>query len=323
MKNNNMHKLGWVYLSIFLIVSLLLCTVGYFYNKASAPPTSAEQTSNYLTVLPQKTPEKAVNTDLLTNKKVANSALSSSEGKYQRVIMTRPQWKLQGEFREHFKRLQAAANDGDNEAKYIIATNLRYCLSAPIDDYALQAELEEISQYSDVGEAADRKIEKFDYCKGINSIERHQFYAYLEDAAKNGFVAAQESFVNLTAEFFMKSQGFSTLKRAEFIKKRDNFNKQKIVFLEYAAQHGSEKALISLSNVYYSQQLGEKSFAKSYALNRLIMEITDNNDIYNRYAWFEQRQYPQLSESELASANEIIEQWSAIINKNGTVYPHD
>lgn len=52
------------------------------------------------------------------------------------------------------------------------------------------------------------------------------------------------------------------------------------------------------------------------------MEVTNSGELYNRYAWFEQRQYPKLSEKELIEANTMIDNWLAEIYKNGTLYPH-
>ncbi|WP_370317697.1 hypothetical protein [Pseudoalteromonas sp.] len=50
------------------------------------------------------------------------------------------------------------------------------------------------------------------------------------------------------------------------------------------------------------------------------LEITQNNDVYNRYAWFEQRQYPTLSDKELSIANNLFEQWLLQIKQNETLY---
>ena len=50
------------------------------------------------------------------------------------------------------------------------------------------------------------------------------------------------------------------------------------------------------------------------------MEITQNNDVYNRYARFEQRQYPTLSDEELSIANNLFDQWLLQIKQNGTLY---
>ena len=52
------------------------------------------------------------------------------------------------------------------------------------------------------------------------------------------------------------------------------------------------------------------------------MEITENGELYNRYAWFEQRLYPQLSQAELSEANTIVNDWLANIYQNGSLYPY-
>ena len=81
-------------------------------------------------------------------------------------------------------------------------------------------------------------------------------------------------------------------------------------------------ALMTLSNLHHTQQTGENSLAHSYALNRLLMDITQSDEVYNRYAYFEQRQYPQLSEDDKMIAEELLTQWREIIERNGTLYPH-
>ncbi|TMO70499.1 hypothetical protein [Pseudoalteromonas aurantia] len=187
----------------------------------------------------------------------------------------------------------------------------------------MQAKLETQASYSDASEAIDNTLVQFDYCEAINQDQRRQFYFYLEDAAKQGSVAAQQMFTGLTAKFYMHSQGLDDLPRDEFIRLRDKFNQQKVSYLEQASKHGSEKALIKLADLYRSQQISGNSLVKSYTLDRLIMEITNNNELYNRYAWFEQRQYSQLSEKELIEANNMFDDWLAEIHKNGTHYPNE
>lgn len=321
MKSYNKNKHIWIYLAILLVLFLFI--VGYSYNPPSEGSHSAKHISDHLEPLPAPPIPEIIAANLTDSKDVSTQQNEAHTNDIQLIVMQRTQWKQQGQFKEHFKNLKVAAENGDIEAKYIIAANLRYCLSAPIDDNALHLKLETVAQYSDAGEAIDNTLEKFEYCTGINEIARRQFYTYLVDAAQHGSVAAQETFANLTPEFYMKSQGFETLNRGEYIKKRDTYKLQKVAFLEQAAQHGSEKALMALSDLYHSQQLTENSLANAYALNRLMMEITNNNDLYNRYAWFEQRQYPQLSADELASAQTMIEKWQSSISKNGTLYPSD
>ncbi|TQF67697.1 hypothetical protein [Pseudoalteromonas luteoviolacea] len=239
----------------------------------------------------------------------------------QLTIIQKPTWKLKKRFYDAFSDLKAAAHNGDANANYIIGANLRFCLSAPIDEYALQSKLDEVSSYSDADRATDNLIEKFNYCDKISSSERNQFFSYIETAAHSGSIAAQETYAAITPKSYMDTQGFTSLPRGEYIEKRDAFIAQQVTFLNQAAKRGSERALQYLSRLYHTQSLTENSLANSYAINRVIMELTNNDKTYNRYAWYEQRQYQQLSAEELDSANEIFDLWLAAIYSNGTFYP--
>ncbi|KZN46901.1 hypothetical protein [Pseudoalteromonas luteoviolacea] len=236
-------------------------------------------------------------------------------------VMSRPIWHVSGVLKEHLNTLKAKAQKGSLEAKYIIAMNFKFCVFAPQNSDALQAKLEEIASYSDAGTAADNVIRQFHYCEGITKVQKQSYARYLEEAANSGFVAAQEAFGNLAAEYYMKTQGFNREHRDEYIAQRSRFKEKKWAFLNQAAQHGSEKAMMTLSSMHYSQQLEQNSFAQAYALNKLLMEITEDGEVYNRHAWLEQKQYPKMTEQELVYAQQFYESWLKTIYENGTLYP--
>ncbi|WP_155734408.1 hypothetical protein [Pseudoalteromonas luteoviolacea] len=247
------------------------------------------------------------------------NALTNYSG--QLTIMNKPQWKLPNNFYSVFTALKIAAKNGDAEAKYVIAMNLEYCLSAPLDDTALQKKLDEYASDGYGTSSMDTVIEQFNYCNYITQSERSQFFSYLEDAANSGSVAAQEHFSKIRPEFYMELQGYKSLVRDEYIHKRDTYMEQRVSFLKQASLHGSEQALKYLSYLYHSQQLSKNSLANAYALNKVIAQITDNSDTHNRYAKFEQSQYLQLTAEELDTAHEIYEHWISTIRANGTYYP--
>ncbi|WP_155732809.1 hypothetical protein [Pseudoalteromonas luteoviolacea] len=236
-------------------------------------------------------------------------------------VMDKPQWKLPNNFYSVFTALKIAAKNGDVEAKYIIAMNLEYCLSAPLDDTALQKKLDEYASDGYGTSSMDTAIEQFNYCNYITQSERSQFFSYLEDAANSGSVAAQEHFTRIRPDFYMEFQGFKSLSRDEYILKQDTYIEQRVSFLKQAGLHGSEQALKYLSYLYHSQQLSQNSLANAYALNKVIAQITDNSDTHNRYAKYEQSQYLQLTAEELDTAHEIYEHWISSIRANGTYYP--
>jgi hypothetical protein len=238
----------------------------------------------------------------------------------QLVEMKRPNWKLEAPFITHIEGLEIDAAKGDNIARYILALNFRYCYYSPLDAESLEVKLEEVQGYSDGDTSLDRITERYEYCAGLKQEQRSQFYTYLESAALDGFVAAQEEIGSITSKFFMQSQGYEKLERDAYIQKRDRFIQQQYELLEQAAKNGSVKALISLSNIHHSQAMGGNSQIKSFAINQLILELTKSNQLYNRYSWFKEKQYKQLSPEQIERAINMSEEWLEIINSNGTLY---
>lgn len=308
----------------FLIVVLVLLFVIYIYFSREAAIFATNSESSNDTTASQHVEAQAnisatkPDTSLLADESAEQGSEANDSREF--IIKNAPKWRFDGVFIDHFTELKQRAKQGDAEANYLIAQNLKYCFNAPLDAEALEATLAESYEFSDAGDTQNRVLEKYEYCKGVDLATRRSFYRYLAMAAEQGSAFAQQTFAGLTPEFYMKSQFPEKLSRAEFIKNRDGFKERKTVFLEQAAKQGSEQALMSLASMYYSEQVGEHSAAKAYAINRLIMEITQNNDVYNRYAWFEQRQYPTLSDEELSIANNLFDQWLLQIKQNGTLY---
>mgnify|MGYP000303630401 CR=1 FL=1 len=307
----------------FLIVVLLFVIYIYFSREAAIFATNSESSNDTKATQHIEAQVSIPATKPAASLLAEESAEQGSEVNDSRelIIKNAPKWRFDGVLIDHLTELKQRAEQGDAEANYLIAQNLKYCFNAPLDAEALEATLAESYEFSDAGDTQNRALEKYEYCQGVDLATRRSFYRYLAMAAEKGSAFAQQTFAGLTPEFYMKSQFPEKLSRAEFIKNRDSFKERKTVFLEQAAKQGSEQALMSLASMYYSEQVGEHSAAKAYAINRLIMEITQNNDVYNRYAWFEQRQYPTLSDEELSIANNFFEQWLLQIKQNGTLYP--
>lgn len=306
----------------FLIAVLLFVIYKFFSREAAIFATNSESSNDIKTtqqvVAQLSMPAIKLETSLLADE--SDEQGSEVNDSRELIIKKPPNWRFDGVLIDHFTELKQRAQQGDAEANYLIGLNLKYCFNAPLDEQALEVKLAEIYEFSDAGDIQSRVLDKYEYCQGLDLATRRSFYSYLAEAAENGSAYAQQTFAGLTPEFYMKSQFPEKLSRAEFIKNRDSFKERKTVFLEQAAKQGSEQALMSLASMYYSEQVGEHSAAKAYVINRLIMEITQNNDVYNRYAWFEQRQYPTLSDEELSIANNLFEQWLLQIKKNGTLY---
>lgn len=54
-------------------------------------------------------------------------------------------------------------------------------------------------------------------------------------------------------------------------------------------------------------------------LNQLILALSDDNDTYNRYQWFQDRLYTRLRDEERAEAYTLAEKWLQVIYQHGTI----
>ncbi len=310
-------------LSVLSII-LIACIISFFFNLTDG--SSVVDSLNYeLTssnTQPLKPTGEAEETTATSMDTPNTKTILAGDGREngQMIVMHRPDWKFDGNLIVQLENLRNAATNGDNEANYILAMNLRYCFNSPIDDIALEKKLEQAYEFSDSELFVSRITAKYEYCSGIEQNQRNQFYSYSEAAAINGYVAAQEVISRITPEFFMESQGYGNLERDEFIMMRDNFIEQKIRFLKQAAQNGSIEALGRLSRMNRSQKIKGNGYVKSFAFNHLILELTQNNKVYDRYSWYQQKLHSQLTSEELDDAFVMSEEWLEIIKANGTLY---
>jgi len=249
-----------------------------------------------------------------------NSNPAAPEPAEQLVVIEQTDWTLDQPLRTQLAILKNRADQGDLQAAYVLAMNLRFCSAAPLDEIDLEARLQQAYEYQDDGVAIATIKQRYEFCAGIDQQQRAEFYAYLESAAKAGYVPAQEEMATITPEQFMQLADSTELEREAYIHKRNEFIQLQLSVLESASQHGSIKALITLSTMHHSQNYGDHGRAKSYALNLLILELTDDNELQSRYSWFVQRRRAELSPEQIEQAQALSEQWLAIIKTNGTLY---
>ena len=235
-------------------------------------------------------------------------------------VINRPSWTLDNTLLEQLDSLTLAAASGDTEAAYQLGMNLRQCSFAPVDDAGLQESLQEAYQFNDDGAAITAITARYEFCFGVDKVQRSQFYTYLALAASSGVVPAQEAIAMITPEQYMQAEGYTALARDDYVAHRLAFVKQQVEFLESAAQHGSIRALIRLSQLHYAQTVGEDGRLQAYAFNQMILHLTDDNELYNRYSWFQEQAQSVFTQEEIADAVEKAEQWLKIINANGTLY---
>ncbi len=296
-----------------LPLALLICGA-LFFIAANNSNTQPQHSSD---IQQQEPALLAVEKEVVTE---PNSSPATPEPAEQLVVIERTDWKLDRPLRTQLTRLKNLAEQGDLQAAYRLAMNLRFCGMAPLDETDLEARLQQAYQYKDDGVAIATIKERYEFCAGIELQQRDEFYAYLETAAKAGYVYAQEEMATVTPELFMQLAGATELERGAYIQKRQEFIQLQLFLLESASQHGSIKALITLSNMHHSQNYGEQGRAKSYAFNLLILELADDNELQSRYSWFVQRRQSELSPEQIEQARALSEQWLAMIKANGTLY---
>jgi len=305
-----MQKLLALLLALLIGGGLLFMATNNNINQKQTPQISDTQ---------DHSPTALATESELVTKPNANPA--TPEPADQMVLIERTDWKLDQPLHTQLTTLKSKADQGDLQAAYVLAMNLRFCLSAPLDETDLEERLQQAYQYKDDGVAIANIKERYEFCEGINQQQRAEFYAYLETAAKAGYVPAQEEMATVTPEQFMQLAGATELERGAYIQKRQDFIQLQLSLLGSASQHGSIKALITLSNMFHSQNYGEHGRAKSYALNLLILELTDDNELHSKYSGFLQRRQSELTPDQIEQAQVLSQQWLAIIKANGALYP--
>jgi hypothetical protein len=238
----------------------------------------------------------------------------------QLIIVERPNVKIDEKLSSVIEMLKLSADSGNNEAAYILAINLRTCNATPSSDIELEERLQQQSEYNDNGVAISRTTERYEFCAGVDGSQRIQFYNYLETAAKNGYAPAQEFVAQITPKQYLELNGYSGLDREAFIAKRDEFIEQKVRFLESASKQGSIRALTRLSRMNYAQDTGANGRIKAYSNNQIVLELTDSNDLYNKYSRYQQNLESQLTPEEIEQALIVSNEWLKTIKENGTLY---
>ena len=175
-----LRKINIYLISIIFIASIAIILFNWI-NSNSVSNSSDVELSPQNTLLIKSTIKET--DDIPTKRPNANAFAGKPIQNAQMVVMHKPSWKLDGNFKDHLDKLIIIAASGDNEANYIIAMNFRHCYYAPVDETALEKKLEQAYEYSDADIAVDKINERYKYCFGIKQKQRNQFYKYLEVAS--------------------------------------------------------------------------------------------------------------------------------------------
>lgn len=264
--------------------------------------------------------EPANNVVKAENAIASNNDVSKATDVVTRNIVLHPDsnWKLSSPLALSIDALFVMARSDDNEARYILARNLEYCYFSAKSEVEYEGKRQQALSFSDADSAITRIDLRYRYCADIKPSAYDAFFSHLEASAAGGFTLAQEHYGALYANLYMKVQGFSDLKRDDYIAKRDAFEKRKVEFLDHAMRSGSINAMARLSQ-HASQQLGSYGLVESYAINNTIMQLTDDNTVFNRYAWLNEKLEQRLTQTEVLDALAQSQALIATINNSPTL----
>ncbi|MFC4654912.1 hypothetical protein ACFO3I_07795 [Rheinheimera marina] len=236
-------------------------------------------------------------------------------------VKTRPSWRLDAALAEHLDRLLTQAQAGDAEAAYVLGMNLRRCYGVPVDEETYAQRLQQAyDNKADNSSVVNLQL-NYQFCLGVSEQQRKEFYVLLAKAAAKGMVPAQEFIAAMVPERYMELIEAAELPREDYIRQRDTFVLQQKSWLEDAAAHGSLQAMVRLAQQNYYQQDGPDGRLKAYAFNQLILNFTDDNELYSRYDRYQQNLQQQLTAEQIAKALEMTEHWTQSVNQNGSLYP--
>lgn len=210
-------------------------------------------------------------------------------------------WKLSTPLQTQLAQLEQLSANGDVQATYILAKNLRYCFYTPSNEESYQERVSEALN-NDEGDTYLSNLEElFQYCQNVTHATKKQFARYLTLAANQGHIEAMIDYGFANTELLVKveSETLSTLDaRVAVLAAQQEY-------LTTAAQQGHLKAISRLSDNLWQQKFGNNDGIQALAYLYLFLELTDDNQLYSRYQWQEQRILKQLSSEKVAQAREL------------------
>lgn len=236
------------------------------------------------------------------------------------IFIEKTNWRLNGKLTDHYQQLLNLANQQDSDATYLLAMNLQYCSRAVETEEAHGTSMSLAISEGEHDNIIEQSTQRFRYCFGISRSQKNQFIDWLEQAASQGHVRSQEAFANITPSQYMGLIEPEKLEREAYIQQRDAFIEKQHSYLHSAAQQGSFHALQKLSGLHYNQKIKVASLVHSYAYNHAILAFTDDNTLYNRYNWYQQKYNNTMPATDIEQAMIMAEQLINEINNSGTIY---
>ncbi|WP_448556537.1 hypothetical protein [Thalassotalea montiporae] len=210
-------------------------------------------------------------------------------------------WKLSTPLHTQLAQLEYLSENGNLQAAFILAKNLRYCFYTPSDEASYQDRVNEALDNNEADNYLAKLAENYEYCQGVMHATKKQFAHYLAVAANQGHLDAMLDYGFANTELLVKVESETRpalTARAEVLAAQQEY-------LKTAALQGHVKAIARLSDNLWQQKFGNNDGSQALAYLYLLLELTDDSQLYSRYQWQEQRMSKQLSPEKVAQAREL------------------
>jgi hypothetical protein len=240
---------------------------------------------------------------------------------------TRPKWQLDGLLVDQLSTLQKTYQRGDNAAGFVLAAYLSRCSKAPSSEKELE---EKVNAAIDTDEQnlAEQMMRRYYFCDGVSEELRSQHLERFIALAKDGFTPALEVMGSLPSKQYMQYMQLQDLPRDAFIAARDAFEKSKYAYLNQAAEQGSMLALLKLSSlnshppalIQEKRNDGHTSLSLALAYATVVKHFTQDDVVYGRAEFTQNRLYQQATAAELHLAATLSENMISKIELGGQAY---
>ena len=311
-------------LLIQLLVAFAIIALIYIVH-SNTSQDNADVTGNKHTLLSSNDTKTIIQpanigSSLIQKSKTNNVHQRENKASAGLVFIEKTKWRLNGKFTDHYQQLLNLANQQDSDATYLLAKNLQYCSRAVETEEAHDTSMSLAINEGEHDNIIEQSTQRFRYCFGISRSQKNQFVEWLEQAASQNHVRSLEAFANITTLQYMGLTEPEKLEREVYIQQRDAFIEQQHTYLHSAAKQGSFHALKKLSGLHYNQKIKAASLVHSYAYNHAILAFTDDNTLYNRYNWYQQKYNNTMSAADIEQAMIMAEQLIDEINSRGILY---
>ncbi len=311
-------------LTVFVLV--ILASLGYFiFAPKTDQATESEQPKPVQIKHPKAKPEPAPEQTpkpKLTTKAAPKEKVDHSNQPL--IEKTFPETELQGGLAQHLDDLIQRYENGDLDAGYVLAVNLKRCISAVSSKEALNKAYEDLdkvktSQFFDEQrrvQAKENRSQEFYYCEGVPKELTSQYFEILQNTAEQGSIAAQTYFVGtITPTFPEKIDHQFT---DEELQQLSVIREQYYRFLENAAHQGSFRAMLRV--VVTNQPHLDNNPVKSLAYNLAILDLTTNDHTYAGHTEISNRLMAKMTPEQISQARDMSKEIIEIIRQNGTIY---